>query len=115
MSQSIFKVLSIGVFNYSAARHDFSPSVWYDCKNNTSVPFDVDITKPLFVDFVYAAHANDLHKWRSTTGLVYTFCGGKIVYKSITQLLTAGSSTKAEFITAHTAAKIACYSRMVLK
>ena len=31
------------------------------------------------------------------------------------QLLTAGSSTKAEFIAAHTAAKIACYLHMVLK
>ena len=65
--------------------------------------------------FVDAAHANDLCKCRSTTGLVYTFCGGAIVYKSKTQSLTAGSSTEAEFIAAHTAAKIARYLRMVLK
>ena len=50
-----------------------------------------------------------------TTGLVFTFCGGAIVYKSKTQSLTAGSSTKAKFIAAHIAAKIAKYLRMVLK
>ena len=43
------------------------------------------------------------------------FCGGAIVYTSKTQSLTAGSSTEAEFIFAHIAAKIAKYLRMVLK
>ena len=62
--------------------------------------------------FVDAAHANNLRKHWYTTGLVYTFCGGSIVYKSKTQSLTASSSTEAEFIAAHTAAR---YLRMVLK
>ena len=65
--------------------------------------------------FVDAAHANDLRKRRSTTGVVFTFMGGPIVYKSKTQSLTAGSSTEAEFIAAHSAAKIAIYLRMILK
>ena len=47
--------------------------------------------------------------------MVFIFCGGAVVYKSKTQLLTAGSSTEAEFIAAHTAAKIAKYLRMILK
>ena len=77
----------------------------------TSV-FEVDIDKPVLHCFVDAAHANDLRKRRSTTGVVFTFMGGPIVYKSKTQSLTAGSSTEAEFIAAHSAAKIAIYLRM---
>ena len=41
--------------------------------------------------------------------------GGAVVYKSKTQSLTASSSTEAEFIAAHAAAKIARYLRMFLK
>ena len=52
---------------------------------------------------------NELHKRCYTSGLFYTFCGGVVVYKSKTQYLTAGSSTEAEFIVAHTATKISCH------
>ena len=38
-----------------------------------------------------------------------------MIYQSKTQTLTAGSSTKAEFITAVTAAKLTCYLRCILK
>ena len=86
---------------------DFSPSKWHNITDNPSVPFDVNTNQPLLMGFVDEAHANNLCKRWSTTGLVYTFCGGAIVYKSKTQSLTVGSSTKAEFIAAHTAAKIA--------
>ena len=41
--------------------------------------------------------------------------GGDVVYKSKTQSLTASSSTEAEFIAAHAAAKIARYLQMLLK
>ena len=41
--------------------------------------------------------------------------GGAIIYKSKTQSLTADSSTKTEFIAAHSAGKIACYLRFLLK
>ena len=94
---------------------DFTPSVWYDIKSDNTVPFNVDIIQPLLIGFFDAAHANDLRKQCSTTGLVYTFCGGAIVYKSKAQLVTAGSSTEAEFIAAHTAAKITRYLQMILK
>ena len=57
--------------------------------------------------FVEAAHANDLRKRCSTTGVVFTFMGGAVVYKSKTQSITASSSIEAEFIAAHAAAKIA--------
>ena len=59
------------------------------------------------VGFVVATHANDLYKHRSTTGVVFTFMGGAVVYKSKTQSITASSSIEAEFIAAQAAAKIA--------
>ena len=93
----------------------FSPLAWYDIKNYCSVPFDVNLNQLVLIGFVDSAHANNLRKCRSTTGLVFTFCDGAIVYKSKTQSLTAGSSTKDEFIAAHTAAKISCYLHMLLK
>ena len=65
--------------------------------------------------FVDATHVNDLCNRRSTTGLVYTFCGGVIFYESKTKFLSAGSSAETEFIAAHTAAKISQYLRMILK
>ena len=47
--------------------------------------------------------------------MIFTFCGGAIIYKSKTQSLTAGSSTEAELFVAHLTAKIAKYLQMVLK
>ena len=96
---------------------EFQPSKWYNIpvENIDNKFFDVNINQPILTGFVDAAHANDLRKRRSTTGLVFTFCGGAVVYKSKTQSLTAGSSTEAEFIAAHTAAKIAKYLQMILK
>lgn len=41
--------------------------------------------------------------------------GGAIVYKSKTQFITAGSSTESEFISVHSATKIAQYLQMLLK
>ena len=38
--------------------------------------------------------------------LSFTFMGGAIIYKSKTQFITAGSSTKAKFIADNTAAKL---------
>ena len=66
------------------------------------------------IGFVDAAYANDLTKRRSTTGYVFTYAGGAVVYRSKTQSLTALSSTEAEFIAAVTAAKTAKYIRSVL-
>ena len=89
----------------------------YNIPNDPTLkePFKVDINTSKLVGFVDAAHANDLRKRRSTTGVVFTFMGGAVVYKSKTQSLTASSSTEAEFIAAHAAAKIACYLQMLLK
>ena len=41
--------------------------------------------------------------------------GGVTSYKSKTQSLTTGSSTETEFIAAHSARKVACYLRFLLK
>ena len=51
---------------------------------------------------------------RSTTGYVFTYSGGAMVYRSKTQSLTALGSTKTEFIAAITTAKTAKYMRSVL-
>jgi len=74
-----------------------------------------DIAQGKLIGFVDAAYANDLAKRRSTTGYVFTYSGGAVVYRSKTQSLTALSSTEAEFIAAVTAAKTAKYIRSVLK
>ena len=49
-----------------------------------------------------------------STGFVFTYCGGVIVYRSKTQSVTAISSTEAEFIAAVSCAKIALYLRSIL-
>ena len=72
------------------------------------------INQGKLIGFVDAAYANDLAKRRSTTGYVFTYSGGAVVYRSKTQSLTAMSSTEAEFIAAVTAAKTARYIRSVL-
>ena len=72
------------------------------------------ITNGKLIGFVDAAYANDLSKQRSTTGYVFTYSGGAVVYQSKMQSLTALSSTKAEYIAAVTAAKTAKYIRLVL-
>lgn len=77
--------------------------------------FEININRPVLTVFFYAAHVNELKKHQSTTGLVFTFCGVAVVYKSKTKSLTASSSTEAEFIIVHVAAKIAKYLWMVLK
>ena len=66
------------------------------------------------IGFVDAAHANDLAKRRSATGCAFTHSGGAVVCRSKTQLLTALSSTEAEFIAAVTAAKTARHIRSIL-
>ena len=119
MSQIIFKVLSIRLFDSVAAQNSITlisvPLNGMILRTITSVPFDLNITKPLLVSFVDAAHENYFCKRLSTTGFFYMFCGGTIFYKTKTQSLNAGSSTKAGFIAAHTSAKIAHYLCMVLK
>ena len=96
---------------------EFQKSTWYNIpiKPINDKIFDVDINCPILAGFVDAAHANELRKRRSTTGLVFSFCGGAIVYNLKTQSLTEGSSTEAEFIAAHLATKIVKYIQMVLK
>ena len=76
---------------------------------------NIDINTTQLKGFCDAAHANDLRKRRSTSGLVFTFMGGPIVYQSRTQSVTAGSSTEAEFFAAYSAAKVARYLRAILK
>ena len=64
--------------------------------------------------FVNTFYANDKHKRWSTTGFVFTYCGGAIIYRSKTQSITAISSTEAEFLAAVSCAKITLYLRSIL-
>ena len=84
-------------------------------EKNLLKTFEIDINTAQLKGFVDAAHANDLRKRRSTTGLVFTFMGGPVVYQSRTQTVTAGSSTEAEFFAAYSAGKVARYLRAILK
>ena len=90
---------------------DFQSSTWYiiPIKPLNDQIFDVNINCPVLTGFVDAAHANELQKQQSTTGLVFTFCDGTIVYKCKTHSLTAGSLTEAKFIAAVSATKAAQY------
>ena len=76
--------------------------------------FPVDINHSKLLAFVDAAYANNQRKRRSTTGFVFTYCGGAIVYRSKTQSVAAISSTEAEFLAAVSCAKIALYLRSIL-
>ena len=90
-------------------------SVPYSELSNSKDIFPVNVNRPVLQVFTDAAFGNDLTRRRSTTGIVFTYCGGAIIYRSKTQTLTAGSSTEAEFIAAVTAAKLARYLRCILK
>ena len=94
---------------------EFEPSEWYTIPDNNGFAESIDINKPVLIGFVDAAHTNNLRKRRSTIGVVFTFCGGAIVWKSKTQSLTAGSSTEAEFLAAYEAGKIYRFLRMIMK
>jgi hypothetical protein len=89
---------------------------YIELQDDPNNPFPVKINLPLLQCFVDAVHGNnDLCKRRSTTGLVFTYCGGAVLYCSKTQTLTAGSSTEFEFIATVTTAKLARYLWSVLK
>ena len=79
---------------------EFELSSPYTIEDENKFQEHFDTNQPVLFGFVDAAHANSLTKRRSTTGIVFTFCGGAIVYKSKTQSLTATSSTEDEFIAA---------------
>jgi hypothetical protein len=64
--------------------------------------------------YVDAAHATNLKTRRSVSGYVFTLAGGAVAFKSKLQATVATSSTKAEFLAAVSAAKVAKYLRSVL-
>ena len=77
--------------------------------------FKININTSKLISFVDTAHTSNLCKQRSTTGIVFNFMRGDIIYKSKTQSIIAGSSTEAEFIAAHSNAKLAQYLPILLK
>ena len=94
---------------------EFEPLEWYKIPDDNGFAESIHINRPVLIGFVDAAHANDLHRRRSTTGLVFTFCGGAVYWRSKTQSLTAGSSTESEFFAAYEAGKVCRFLRMLMK
>ena len=94
---------------------EFEPSEWYNIPDDNGFADFIDINRPTLIGFVDAAHANDLRRRCSTTGLVFTFCGGAVFWRLKTQSLTACSSTESEFFAAYKAGKVYRFLRMVIK
>jgi hypothetical protein len=82
----------------------------------------IDLSLPMFpthdllrlTGYVDSTHATDLKTCHSISGYVFTFAGETIAFKSKLKATVATSSTKAEFVAAVSAAKIAKYHRSVL-
>ena len=64
----------------------FCPTTIYEIPDDPTLNdlFKININTSKLIGLVDAAHANDLKKRYSTTGIVFTFMGGVIVYKSKT-------------------------------
>ena len=103
-------------FTQSVVQNDLAPTILKsDVVPDESLPlFLVYINQPKLMTFVCTAYADDQQKRWSTTGFVFTYRGGVIVYCSKTQSVTAISSTEAEFIAAVSCAKILLYLRSIL-
>ena len=56
----------------------------------------------------------DLDKRKSTTGFIYTMCGGAVSWKSSLQLVVALSTTEAEYIALAEAVKEAKWLRRII-
>ncbi len=84
----------------------------YVAEDPSLPPFPV-LPRDKLVGFLDAAHATTTNR-RSVTGLVMFYGGAAIAWKSRVQLVTATSSTEAEFYAAVTCAKMAKYLRYVL-
>ena len=74
-----------------------------------------DIAFDDLVGMMDAAHATDLLKRRSVSGIAILFCKAVVAYKSRLQSLTATSSTEAEFYAAVEAAKLLLYFCHILE
>ena len=70
----------------SVLRNDLAPATLKSnvVRDESIPPFPVDINQPKLMAFVNATYANDQRKRQSTTGFVFTYCGGAIVYHSNT-------------------------------
>ena len=77
--------------------------------------FLVDVNCPVLQTFIDATFGISLTWRRFITGIIFTYCGGTIIYLSKTQTLIAQNSTKAEFIATITVVKLAFYLCCVLK
>ena len=55
-------------------------SIPYPELTNSKDDFPVDVNQPVLQAFTDAAFGNDLTRRRSTAGLVFTYCGGAIIY-----------------------------------
>ena len=82
-------------------------------KEDPDLPSFPVLPRDKLIGFLDAAHATAKNR-RSVTGLVMYYGGAAIAWKSRVQLVTATSSTEAEFYAAVACAKLAKYLRYVL-
>ena len=94
---------------------NFEPSEWYTIPDDNRFAESIDINRPILIGFVNAAHANNLRRLWSTTGLVFIFCGDAVFSRYKIQSVTTDSSIDAEFCAAYEAGKVCCFLRMVMK
>ena len=96
-------------YKQSVVRDDLAPvTLKSDAVFDENLPvFPVDVNQPKLMAFVDAVYANNQRKRQSTTGYIFVYYGGAIVYCSKTQYITTISSTEAEFLVAVSCAKIA--------
>lgn len=82
---------------------------------NYGLMFDRDTAKSEVTGFVDSDYAGDLDARISTTGFVYTFCGGCICWRSVLQSTEALSTTEAEYMTLTEASKEALWLKGLIK
>jgi len=105
-----------GIMNWRSEPVETLPEVPY-------VPMTFDDSLPVIpppshlrqlITHVNAAHANELHQRRSTTGYGCWLAGGVVAYRSCTQSICAQSSMEAELIADNAAAKVTKHLRFIL-
>ena len=85
ITQYLHKTKDRGIkYKQSINGNDLVPvTLTSDVISDENLPlFPVDINQPKLMTFVDAAYANDQQNQQSTTGFVFTYCGGAIVYRS---------------------------------
>ncbi|KAH9723371.1 retrovirus-related pol polyprotein from transposon TNT 1-94-like protein [Citrus sinensis] len=111
----------------SELRHTFKLSKQQELSDDTDIEYmkkvpyssvvgrimDNNVTSKV-IGYVDSDFTGDLDKRKSTTGFIYTMCGGAVSWKSSLQLVVALSTTEAEYIALAEAVKEAKWLRRII-